>query len=340
MDRIGDYDYELPPDRIAQTPLADRAASKMLHLHRDSGLIEHRAFREIVDVLQAGDLLVVNETRVTACRLEGRKLTGARVEALLLREIGLGEYEALLKPGKRLPAGSEIEFGPGLRAAVSEGGEPPVRRVRFLEPAEPNALRARLAAVGTTPLPPYIREPLADGERYQTVYAALGGSAAAPTAGLHFTPEILERLKSKGVGVAKVSLDVSLDTFRPVEADRLDEHAMHGERARVPRETAKAIAACGGRVVAVGTTVVRTLESFAEGRRRVAAGERVTKLFIRPGFEFQVVDGLLTNFHMPRTTMLVLVSSLAGRDSVLAAYREALDGGYRFLSFGDAMLVL
>jgi S-adenosylmethionine:tRNA ribosyltransferase-isomerase len=336
MDRLSDYDYELPPERIAQSPLPDRSASKLLHLDRRSGEISHRIFREIVDVLEPGDLLVMNDTRVTALRLFGRKPTGGQVELLLLREVEEGLFEALVKPGRRLKPGSIVELDEGLSAEIGEASEEPKRLVRF---AEVEGLRERLRAIGQTPLPPYVRERLADPERYQTVYARAGGSAAAPTAGLHFTPEVLAALAKKGVGQAWVTLDVSLDTFRPVEAEDPDEHLMHGELARVPPETAAAVGDCRGRVVAVGTTVVRTLESFASGPGRLEPGEKWTRLFIRPGYEFRIVQGMLTNFHLPRTTMLMLVCSFASRDAVRSAYQDALRSDYRFLSFGDAMLI-
>lgn len=337
MDRITDYDYELPPNRIAQKPLQDRSASKLLVLHRDSGEIEHRTFRDIVDVLQRDDLLVLNDTRVTALRLFGQRETGGAVEILLLREIGGGAYEALVKPSKRLKPGAKVLLESGLTAVVEATLESPKRRVHFQNEKD---LFSKLRMIGQTPLPPYVKEHLSDPERYQTVYARAGGSAAAPTAGLHFTPQLLNDLRNKGIAIEAVTLEVSLDTFRPVEVDLLDEHVMHGETATLPAETKNAIESCRGRIIAVGTTVVRTLESFAVAKRRVADGATNTRLFIRPGYEFLIVDGLLTNFHMPRTTMLVLVSSFAGRDNVLRAYKEALDRDYRFLSFGDAMLVI
>jgi S-adenosylmethionine:tRNA ribosyltransferase-isomerase len=337
VDRLSDYDYDLPPDRIAQQPLEDRSASKLLLLDKRTGEVRHRTFRDIVDILEPGDLLVLNDTRVTAMRVFGRKESGGQVEMLLLKALDSQRYEALVRPSKRLKMGAAVLLEGGLRAVVGEALDGPKREVSF--PNEPDAV-AKLAAIGQTPLPPYVREAIADPERYQTVYAETGGSAAAPTAGLHFTPEILEALARKGVKTAKVTLDVSLDTFRPVEAENLDEHVMHGEEATLPPQTKEMIESCAGRIVAVGTTVVRTLESFAVGARQVEPGTNRTRLFIRPGHRFLVVDALLTNFHMPRTTMLVLVSSLAGREHVLRAYREALLGGYRFLSFGDAMLVI
>lgn len=337
MDRISDYDYILPPEKIAQRPLEDRSASKLLYLHRDTGQIEHKVFRDIVDILKKGDLLVLNDTRVTALRLFGQKESGGVVELLLLKEREGGAFEALVKPSKRLKPGTNVILEGGLTASVNESLETPKRLVQFGEDAD---LFSKLRQIGQTPLPPYVKEKLDDPERYQTVYAQMGGSAAAPTAGLHFTPELLDEIRKKGVQIAKVTLDVSLDTFRPVEADALDEHVMHGETATLPSETKDAIGACRGRIVAVGTTVVRTLEAFATGPREVDEGTTNTRLFIRPGYKFQVVDGLLTNFHMPRTTMLVLVSSFAGREPVLRAYSEALSRDYRFLSFGDAMLVI
>lgn len=337
MDRISDYDYDLPPDRIAQRPLEDRSASKLLYLHRNTGQIEHKSFRDIVYLLERGDLLVLNDTRVTALRLYGQKESGGAVELLLLKDVGGGAFEALVKPSKRLKPGANVFLEGGLIATVNEHLEAPKRLVNFEADED---LFGKLKQIGKTPLPPYVKESLEDPERYQTVYAQVGGSAAAPTAGLHFTPQLLAELREKGVQIAKVTLDVSLDTFRPVEGESLDEHVMHGETATLPPETKVAIEACQGRIVAVGTTVTRTLEAFAAGRRRVAEGTTNTRLFIRPGYEFQIVDGLLTNFHMPRTTMLVLVSSFAGRERVMRAYGEALSRDYRFLSFGDAMLIL
>lgn len=337
MDRITDYDYDLPPERIAQTPLKDRSASKLLVLHRDTGEIEHRSFRDLVQFLRKGDLLVLNDTRVTALRLFGQKETGGAVEMLLLKAIGGGAFEAMVKPSKKLKPGTAVLLEDGLIASIEEKLEGPKRRVLFQEDGE---LLSKLRSIGLTPLPPYIKGRIEDPERYQTVYAQFGGSAAAPTAGLHFTPRLLDDLRAHGVKLASVTLDISLDTFRSLETESLDEHVMHGEVATVSPETKMAIESCEGRIVAVGTTVVRTLETFATGPKRIEVGNTVSRLFIRPGYRFQIVDGLITNFHMPRTTMLVLVSSLAGRENILRAYREALSGEYRFLSFGDAMLVI
>ena len=336
MALLSDYDYELPPAAIAQTPLADRASSKLLWLHKD-GRIEHRRFREAVDILVPGDLLVLNDTRVTALRLFGRKATGANIELLLLRDLGGDVFEALAKPGARLKPGAEAQFENGLRCEFEENLGGGRKKVRFFANGSVGEL---IREVGKVPLPPYIHERLTDPERYQTVYNASPGSAAAPTAGLHFTPEILERLELKGVRLARVTLDVGLDTFRPVKAERLEDHEMHGERCTISPETAQAVSGCKGRIVAVGTTAVRTLESFAVGPREVAAGSKDTNIFIRPGFEFQVIDGMFTNFHMPRTTMLIMLSALVPRERLMAGYDEALTKGYRFLSFGDSMLIL
>jgi S-adenosylmethionine:tRNA ribosyltransferase-isomerase len=337
VERLSDYDFELPEERIAQTPLEDRAGSRLLHLYRDSGQVEHRAFREVLEILQPGDLLVMNDTRVSALRLMGHKPTGAEVEALLLHERGPGLYEALLRPGKRLRPGATIQFGEDLTATVGEELGNGRKTVRFAPDVD---LDARLRRVGTVPLPPYIHAALADAERYQTVYGREKGSAAAPTAGLHFTPEILAALRDKGVETATVTLHVGMDTFRPVTVDDPSEHPMHGEECAVSAETARQVSECRGRVVAVGTTTVRTLETFARGPRILETGRTTSRLFIRPGFNFQVVDGMFTNFHLPRTTMMMMISALSSRDRVMAAYGEALRDGYRFLSFGDSMLIL
>lgn len=335
MDCLSNYDYTLPESAIAQKPLRDRAASRLLWLHKD-GTIEHRVFRDVVSILEPGDLLVLNDTRVTAVRLFGKKRTGASVELLLLRDLGAGAYEALAKPGGRLQPGVEAVFENGLVCRFEENLGEGLKRVQFLG----STVSERVAELGQVPLPPYIHEALPDAERYQTIYSSAPGSAAAPTAGLHFTRDLLEALSAKGVQMAYVTLDVGLDTFRPVKAENLDEHAMHGERCCVPEETAEAVAVCKGRIIAVGTTAVRTLESFATGDRLLATGLKTTDIFIRPGFEFRIIDGMFTNFHMPRTTMLIMLSALVPRGSLMAAYQEALSGGYRFLSFGDSMLIL
>lgn len=337
MERLTDYDYELPDELIAQAPLEDRAGSRLLWLHRESGVIEDRKFRDIVDILQPEDLLVWNDTRVSALRLKGAKPTGGAVEALVLRETSEGTFAAMVKPGKRLKPGAVIEFGASLKATVTAQLEEPLKEIRF---DQTPGWRTEMEAHGRVPLPPYITEEIQDPERYQTVYSRTGGSAAAPTAGLHFTEELLERLDQRGVQTAHVTLDVSLDTFRPVVAENLAEHKMHGETCTLSEATAAKIERAKGRIIAVGTTTARTLESFAIGSRRVRSGTMSTSIFIRPGFSFQVIDGLFTNFHLPRTTMLMMISALASKDRIDAAYHHATQHRYRFLSFGDSMLIL
>jgi S-adenosylmethionine:tRNA ribosyltransferase-isomerase len=337
LERLTDYDYELPEELIAQEPLPGRSMARLLWLHRRTGRIEHRRFSDLCDILEPGDLLVVNETRVSALRLVGHKPSGGRAELLLLRRLEEGHYLALVKPGRRLRAGATVFLADGLIAELLDEPEPGIRRVRILGASDPELALHR---IGRTPLPPYVKRPLDDDERYQTVYARSPGSAAAPTAGLHFTTDLLDALKAKGVIIATVTLDVGLDTFRPITAEDVSLHRMHGERCSAPEETRQAIEGCGGRIVAVGTTTVRTLESFATRRRRIRHGEATTELFIRPGLEFRIVDGMITNFHLPRTSMLVLVSAFAGRSRVMRAYGEAIRHRYRFLSFGDAMLIL
>ena len=336
MDRLSDYGYDLPERLIAQTPLDDRTASRLLLLPRAEGPVRHLSFRDVPGLLREGDLLVLNDTRVTALRLQGRKATGAAVEALLLSEPEPGVFVALMRPGKRLRVGARVEFEE-LRATVEAELPDGQRRLAF-DPQP--TISSRLREIGTVPLPPYIHAALADPERYQTVIARAPGSAAAPTAALHFTPALLDALRAEGVETATVTLSVGLDTFRPVEAEDLDAHAMHGEVCEVSPETVEAVARCRGRVIAVGTTSVRTLETFAEGPRRLASGRRTSRLFIRPGYEWKVVDGMFTNFHLPRTTMLIMLAALVGQARLFAAYEEAVREEYRFLSFGDSMLIL
>jgi S-adenosylmethionine:tRNA ribosyltransferase-isomerase len=294
-------------------------------------------FRAVTQILKAGDLLVLNNTRVTARRLFGQKPTGAAVELLVLRKSGPNRFESLVKPGKRLQPGAKVLLDHGMVATIETSIGEGLRELSFAGQIPAEEL---LNSAGSVPLPPYIHETLRDDERYQTVYASTPGSSAAPTAGLHFTSLILEELRTAGIEVAFVTLDVGIDTFRPVTAENLDDHKMHGETCSVPPETAAVIDGCQGRIVAVGTTTVRTLESFAIGPRKVATGTRTTDIFIRPGYEFKIVDGMFTNFHMPRTTMLVMLSTMIGRERLMSAYQEALDHGYRFLSFGDSMLLL
>ena len=344
------FDYCLPPERIAQTPIEPRDASRLMALPRAGGPPDHHAFRDLPELLQPGDLLVFNDTRVLPARLRGRKLNdgvpGAVVEALLLQRLGPGRWEALCQPARRLREGAVIRFGeePDPVMAVVEARTPEGARIlRLTEPADPAAADRALHDLGEVPLPPYIHEPLEDAERYQTMFAREEGAAAAPTAGLHFTPRVMEALQDRGVQTATVTLHVGLATFRPIKTEAIEDHDMHVEWYSVPPLAAEAIAQCEGRVIAVGTTTVRALESAATGRRQVRAGSSESRLYLRPGSQFQIIDGLLTNFHMPRSSLLVLVSAFLGEDGrerLLAAYEEAQRQGYRFLSFGDVMLVL
>ncbi len=348
--QTSDFDYPLPESSIAQTPVEPRDASRLLVLHRQTGTLEHRTFREIGGYLRPGDLLVLNRTRVIPARIYARKPTGGRVELLLLRRQDELTWQCLVG-GKGLTVGKTVQVEDGPSAAIIgllNGSE---RLVRFADPIEPY-----FPKVGHVPLPPYIHEELADPERYQTVYAREPGSAAAPTAGLHFTPELLESLKVKGVKVAYVTLHVGLDTFAPVTEDNPAEHKIHTEWCELPEETAEAINATrsnGGRIIAVGTTSVRTLESA--GQQTEDRGPKTdighpatvihpflgpTSLFILPGYQFKLVDAILTNFHLPKSTLIMLVSAFAGRETVLSAYQTAVREGYRFYSFGDAMLIL
>lgn len=344
------FDYELPKELIAQKPVEPRDASRLMVVDRRTGEIFHRRFRDLGEYLRAGDLLVFNETRVIPARLLGHKVpTGGRVELLLLKKRDEHTWEALVG-GKRVRPGTRLRFADGgdltLDAEVVEEVGESGRVVRFARPVEP-----LLDRLGIVPLPPYIHEPLEDPERYQTIYARVAGSVAAPTAGLHFTPELLLRLREMGVEFAFLTLDIGLDTFRPVTEEEVEDHPMHTEFCRLPPETAQAVNQAhleGRRVIAVGTTVVRVLESAARACRggeacpfaRVAAFEGPTDLFIYPGYQFRAVDALITNFHLPRSTLLMLVSAFAGRDLILRAYRQAVEMRYRFFSFGDAMLIL
>lgn len=331
------FDYELPEALIAQEPIEPRDHARLMVLHRATQTIEHRRFYELTDYLRAGDTLVLNDTRVSAWRLFGRKPTGGRVEVFLLHPLADGRWQALVRPGRRLPEGSRVLVDDLLEVHIESRLPNGIRIVRLVS-SEP--VEQVLPRVGQVPLPPYIHKQLSDPERYQTVYARQPGSAAAPTAGLHFTPQLLERLKAQGVQIVYITLHVSLDTFRPLQSEQVEQHKMHGEWYTISPEAAEAINATRGRIVAVGTTSVRTLESAAVGKRTVQPGSAETHLYITPGYEFKVVEAMITNFHMPRTTMLVLVSAFAGREFVLRAYHEAIRERYRFLSFGDAMLIL
>lgn len=327
-----DFDYHLPPERIAQEA-APRGESRLLVLDRE-GPDRHAQIRDLPRLLRPGDLLVLNDTRVIPARLYGHRPGGGRMEVLLIERRGEREWDALVKPGRRAQPGTRIDFEDELAAEVVDKREDGRHLLRFSEPVEPH-----LDRLGHIPLPPYIHRPdtPADRERYQTVYARHPGSVAAPTAGLHFTEELLREIETAGIGIARVTLHVGIGTFKPVSAERVEEHRMESERYEISEETAAALRHAR-RVVAVGTTVVRTLESAARNGE-VQPGIGSTELFITPGFDFQVVDALLTNFHLPRSTLLMLVSAFAGRERVLAAYEEAIREGYRFYSYGDAMLV-
>ncbi|MDP1807921.1 MAG: tRNA preQ1(34) S-adenosylmethionine ribosyltransferase-isomerase QueA [Actinomycetota bacterium] len=335
-----DFDYDLPPEFIAQRPIERRSASKLLVLYRGNGRIEHRHFLDLIDYLRPGDCLVVNETKVRPARLLGRKTTGAAVEVLLLSEVDKTDWEALCRPAKRLPAGARIIFDDKLAAEIIEVREAGKRLIRFFSEG---SLTAALARVGKLALPPYIHETLDKDDRYQTVFAAKPGSVAAPTAGLHFTKPFLRKLQSAGIGVVKLTLDIGPDTFRPIRTATISGHKMHSETYEIIPEAAgiiRSTKAAGGRIVAVGTTTVRALESAASASGAVESGPERTDLFIRPGFKFKVVDLMVTNFHLPRSTLMVLVSAFAGRENIRHAYSEAIESGYRFYSFGDAMLVV
>ncbi len=335
-----DFFYDLPKELIAQTPAEPRDSSRLLVLHKDTGETEHRIFRDIIDYLHEGDVLVINDSKVIPARLYGVKEdSGITVEVVLLRSRGLDVWETLVRPGRRCRPGTKIIFGDGLlRAEVLETVEGGNRLLKFTY--EGDNIFHVLDKVGQMPLPPYITEKLKDKNRYQTVYAKEEGSAAAPTAGLHFTPELLERIKAKGVVIAPVMLHVGLGTFRPVKEDRIEEHEMHSEFISVSKETADLINNRKGRVFAVGTTSCRTLESVSDENGIVHPVTDDTKIFIYPGYRFKITDALITNFHLPESTLLMLVSALTSREMMLKTYNEAIDMKYRFFSFGDAMLIL
>lgn len=335
-----DFFYDLPKELIAQTPAEPRDSSRLLVLHKDTGETEHRIFRDIIDYLHEGDVLVINDSKVIPARLYGVKEdSGITVEVVLLRSRGLDVWETLVRPGRRCRPGTKIIFGDGLlRAEVLETVEGGNRLLKFAY--EGDNIFHVLDKVGQMPLPPYITEKLKDKNRYQTVYAKEEGSAAAPTAGLHFTPELLERIKAKGIVIAPVMLHVGLGTFRPVKEDRIEEHEMHSEFISVSKETADLINNRKGRVFAVGTTSCRTLESVSDENGTVHPVTDDTKIFIYPGYRFKITDALITNFHLPESTLLMLVSALTSREMMLKTYNEAIDMKYRFFSFGDAMLIL
>lgn len=336
-----DFYYELPEELIAQDPLEDRSSSRLLVLDRQSGAVSHHTFREILDYLNEGDCLVINDTKVIPARLIGSKeKTGAKIEVLLLKRKENNTWETLVKPGKKAKVGVRISFGEGLLTGEVVGiAEEGNRLIRF---SYEGIFEEILDRLGQMPLPPYITHQLKDKNRYQTVYAKHTGSAAAPTAGLHFTPELLKELEGKGVEIARVTLHVGLGTFRPVKADEITDHHMHSEFYRIDAEAAEKIncaKAAGRRVICVGTTSCRTIESAADETGRLEEKSGWTEIFIYPGYQFRVLDGLITNFHLPESTLIMLVSALAGRENVLAAYEEAVKERYRFFSFGDAMLI-
>lgn len=337
---LSDFDYELPEEFIAQHPCEPRDASRLLVLNKESGALEHRHFYEVPGFLKPGDTLVFNDTKVLPARLIGIKQgTGAKIEVFLLSRKAGDDWEVLVKPGKRARIGTMVCFGDELSCEIVADTDFGGRIARFRYHGIFEELLERL---GDTPLPPYIKEKLNDRERYQTVYARFSGSAAAPTAGLHFTPGLMQNIRELGVQLAFVTLHVGLGTFRPVSVDNVTEHVMHSEYYSVPPETAKLVndaKAQGGRVIAVGTTAVRTLETAGAGGR-LAADSGWTNIFIYPGHQFNIIDGMITNFHLPKSTLLMLVSAFAGRNAVLAAYHEAIKQRYRFFSFGDAMLII
>lgn len=338
--KTSDFDYELPKELIAQTPLKDRASSKLLMLDRNNGDLKDEIFNNIIKYLKPGDCLVLNETKVIPARLYAVKEdTGAQVEILLLKRLNDNDFECLVKPGKKLRKGARLKFSDIAKAEIIDVLDDGNRIVRL---EYDGVLEEVLDKIGTMPLPPYITEKLEDRNRYQTVYASIPGSAAAPTAGLHFTDELLDEIRAMGVTIAKVDLKVGLGTFRPVKVDNIDEHIMHSEEYSITKETADIINKCkenGGRVISVGTTSLRSLESNADDNGRLSEFKGDTDIFIYPGYRFKVVDALITNFHLPKSTLMMLVSALAGRDNIMKAYSYAVENKYRFFSFGDAMFI-
>lgn len=338
---VNDFDYQLPPELIAQHPMEPRDHSRLLVLNRSERSITDRFFYDLPSVLSPGDLLVFNDTKVIPARLFAEKEGGsARIEVFLLKQLSGSSWECLVRPGKRVKPGVKLLFEEGVTGKVLENTAAGGRIIEF--PGEFD-FREWLSRVGQTPLPPYITEALADPGRYQTIYAKVEGSVAAPTAGLHFTEGLLRELKEKGVKTGFLTLHVGLGTFRPVQTERVEEHVMHSEFFMLPPSLVEQIGAtkkAGNRVIAVGTTVVRVLESQADLDGRLKAGSGETAIFIYPGFQFKVIDGLITNFHLPRSTLLMLVSAFAGREFILESYAHAVKNKYRFFSFGDAMIIL
>ncbi len=338
--KTADFDFTLPQELIAQTPLERRDASRLMTLDKATGQVGHHHFYDLPGFLRPGDCLVLNDSRVLPARLIGHRPTGGACEVLLLTDRGDNCWECLVRPGRKLRPGAQVLFGDGQLTAVIEGElDDGKRLVRF---QYQGIFLELLEQLGKMPLPPYIKAELQDNERYQTVYSRVMGSAAAPTAGLHFTPQLLEKIQEMGIKVCYVTLHVGLGTFRPVKAEDIDGHEMHAEFCAIPRETADIINQTkreGGRVICVGTTSCRTIESFAAGDGTLTERSGWTSIFIYPGYRFKVLDALITNFHLPQSTLIMLVSALAGREHVLAAYREAVKERYRFFSFGDAMFI-
>ena len=339
--RLSDFDYELPPELIAQEPPALREQSRLLVLQKASGELEHRVFPDLLDYLREGDVLVANNTRVIPARLYGRKNgDGALIEVVLLRRLNAQRWETLVRPGKRVRSGTVVVFGQGELTACAVGVTPTGERI--LEFSYDGIFEDVLDRLGQVPLPPYIHKELHDPERYQTVYSRYPGSAAAPTAGLHFTPQLLELIRGKGVEWIEILLHVGLGTFRPVKEENIINHKMHREDYEIPTSSAESVNMAlkeNRRVIAVGTTTTRALESACRDKE-VRSGAGSTDIFIYPGYEFQVTTGLITNFHLPKSTLLMLVSALAGREHIMRAYTEAIRERYRFFSFGDAMLII
>ncbi|MCY1617056.1 tRNA preQ1(34) S-adenosylmethionine ribosyltransferase-isomerase QueA [Staphylococcus pettenkoferi] len=339
---IEEFDYDLPESLIAQTPLKHRDQSRLLVMGRESGKTTHQHFADVIDYFKEGDTLVLNDTRVMPARLFGiKEETGAKVEMLMLTHLEDNDWEVLLKPAKRIKVGQRLSFGDGKIVAeciqeLDQGGR--IMRLHY-----EGILQERLDELGEMPLPPYIKERLDDPDRYQTVYAKESGSAAAPTAGLHFTDELLEAIRAKGIRIAFITLHVGLGTFRPVSVDNIDDHEMHSEYYQISENTAQLLNETrrkGGRIISVGTTTTRTLETVRSQHDQFVATSGWTDIFIYPGYEFKAIDGLITNFHLPKSTLVMLVSAFSTRENVLNAYREAVERQYRFFSFGDAMLII
>ena len=339
-----DFYYDLPKELIAQTPLEPRDSSKMMVLSRQDGSISHKHFYDVIDMLNEGDCLILNDSRVLPARIFGiKEETGASVEFLMLRQVENNIWETLAKPGKKAKPGTKFTFGDGIMAAIVKDVTEEGNRIVEFSCRDDENIYSALDKIGQMPLPPYITEKLQDKERYQTVYSNELGSAAAPTAGLHFTKELLEKIKSKGVNIGYVTLHVGLGTFRPVKVDEITEHKMHSEHYEIPTATAQLIKETkqnGKRVIAVGTTSCRTLESVAKKHGEIVACEGFTDIFIYPGFEFKVLDGLITNFHLPESTLIMLVSAFTGFENTMNAYKVAVEEKYRFFSFGDSMMII